>query len=577
MRGATPHSRTHALTCALPATLVLLALALLPACATSAGTGPTRGEWGLSRSPKPGLEFEGSSSGAPLWHAPDDEVWEEARRAEAARALEALWGVAGSTHALGAEWEFRFWSQGGALTLLSLHNTEAGEERLAPISRGAFLPRLSRELPTLLGTSPREVTLELERRETGWTADLDTSSRKEPPLYARTIPSRSGVSHSTHQQALEVARGIARLMTVPRGGSAELTAQVSLEDSRILSWEPKEMDSSGGGPVLTAGEEAVNLVVAVLLPFTQGLGERTVSLSLQAQHPPGEARARWRIIAAHFLEPPPLRPEVADIHGEYKRLHESIIVGFQNEVRETAILAAGFTLEQIAYSIVGGLALKGAWVLIGKGAPTILTFLSQGGKGAVRWFRDLLVRAPSAEREALLRLWTKAETQGLNALTAAEKQQFQVLMGRLEKVLESPIERKAKDELREWSREAYFKLYHPEFAKLLGKKGLSLYEVHHLCPLEYAHLFPKLDITGKANLAGLHKNVHYSISRIWGSLRAVSGRMQAQDVERVMEAINRHYRRWYDKIYEPKDAAALARAEQSVLGEIAQLKAGLLP
>ena len=26
--------------------------------------------------------------------------------------------------------------------------------------------------------------------------------------------------------------------------------------------------------------------------------------------------------------------------------------------------------------------------------------------------------------------------------------------------------------------------------------------------MEYAHLFPKLDITGKANLAGLHGSVH---------------------------------------------------------------------
>jgi len=445
--------------------------------------------------------------------------------AEAARALEVLWGVAGSTHALGTEWEFRFWSQGGALTLLSLHSAEAGDENLAPLSRGAFLPRLSRELPTLLGTSPREVTLSLEREETGWSVDLDKSSKEETPPFVRTIPSvRSGVSRSTHQQVLDTARGIARLTTVPHGGSSELTAQVSLEDSRILSWEPEELDSSGGGPALSAGEEAVNLVVAVLLPFTQGLGERTVSLSLQAEHHPGEARPRWRITAAHLLEPPPLRPQVADIHGEYKQLHESIIVGFQNEARETAILAAGFTLEQIAYSIVGGLALKGAWALIGKGAPTILSVLSKGGKAAVRWFRDLLVRAPAAEREAVLRLWTKAETQGINALTAAEKQQFQALMGRLERILESPVGIDAKRDLRKWSRKAYFEQYHPELAKFLGNKGMSVYEVHHLCPLRYAHLFPKLDITGKANLAGLHKSAHKSISRIWDSLGAISGR-----------------------------------------------------
>lgn len=579
------HARTPALTGALSATLILLALALLTACATSAGTGRSRRELGLSRPPAPGLEFgeestggSSSSSGIPLWREPDDTRWNEARRAEAARAMEALWGMAGSTNYLGAEWEVRFWSHGGALTLLSLYSAEAGEVRLAPIHRGAFLPSLSRELPILLGTSPSEVTLKLEREATGWSVDLDKSSREEPPPYARTIPSvRSGVSRATHQHVLDTARGIARLMLVPRGGSAELTAHFSLEDSRILGWEPKEVDSAGSGPALSAGEEAVNLVAAVLMPFTQGLGERTVSLALQAEHPPGEARPRWRIIAAHLLEPSPLPPQVADIHSEYKRLHESIIIGFQNEARETALLVAGFTVEQLAYTIVGGLALKGAWVLIGKGAPTILSFLSKGGQAAVRWFRDLLVRAPAAEREALLQLWTKAETQGLNALTAAEKQQFQVLMSRLEKVLESPVVPDAKRELRRWSRKAYFEQYHPEFAKLLGKKGLSLYEVHHLCPLQYAHLFPKLDITGKANLTGLHKSVHHSVSRIWDSLEEISGRMKAQDVERVMETINRHHRRWFDTVYDPKDAAALARAEQSVMNEIAQLKARLWP
>jgi len=180
MPATAPHAQTPVLTWAALATLVLLALSLFPACATSTGAGHARRELALSRPPAPGLEFEegnptgiSSSSGSSQWSEPDDPVWDEARRAEAARALEMLWGVAGSTHALGAEWEFRFWSQGGAFTLLSLRSTEAGEESLAPIGRGAFLPHLSRELPTLLGTSPSEVTLELEREEAGWSVDLE--------------------------------------------------------------------------------------------------------------------------------------------------------------------------------------------------------------------------------------------------------------------------------------------------------------------------------------------------------------------------------------------------------------------
>lgn len=95
--------------------------------------------------------------------------------------------------------------------------------------------------------------------------------------------------------------------------------------------------------------------------------------------------------------------------------------------------------------------------------------------------------------------------------------------------------------------------------------------------MEYAHLLPRLDITGKANLAGLHENAHYSVSRIWSSLRPASSHMKTQDVEHAIEIINRHYRRWLDKMYDPKDAAALARAQQSALSEIAQIKARLSP
>ena len=526
MPAIASYSRPHPLTTVLAATLTSLALSLLSACATSAGGSPSGRELGLSRSGGHALEFEdgnpagiAASFGMPLWREPDGPVWHEARRVEAARALETIWSVAGAAEALGDEWEFRFWSQGGALTLLALHHIEAGKGSVPPLSRGAFLPRLSREFPTLLGTGPGEVILLLERHETHWTADLDKASRQEAPLHVRTIPSlRGGISGSTHQQVLEIARGIARFMSVPRGGSAELVARVSLEDGRVLSWEPEELDPSGAGPALSAGEEAVNLVVAVLLPFTQGLGERTVSLSLQAEHRHGEVRPRWRIVAAHALEPHPLPPQVADIHTEYNRIHESIIIEFQEQTRELAVQAAGFTLEQIAYSLVGGLALKGAWVLIGKGAPTILSFLSQGGKIAVRWFRNLLVRAPAADREVLLRLWVKAETQGIKALTVAEKREFQAVMSRLEKVLKTPLNKPAKNKLWALAREEYFRLYNPELARALGPNGMRSYQVHHHCPMQYLQLFPKLDINGKANLAGVHRDVHTSITTVWQSL-----------------------------------------------------------
>jgi hypothetical protein len=366
-------------------------------------------------------------------------------------------------------------------------------------------------------------------------------------------------------------------MTVPRGGHAELAARVLLDDTRIESWEPANLDSSGDGPTLMASEDAVRLLVTVLLPFTRGMGERTVVLSLEGTHQHGEATPRWRVTAAQVMEPPPLPAEVADIHREYRMLHEHILTEFQKQTREYAVLVASFTLEQIAYSIVGGMALKGAWVLIGKGAPTVFAFLSRGGRGAVLWFRNLLVRTPAADRELLLRLWTKSETQGLKALTEVEKRELQALMARLEKTLEQPLDDYAKRRLWTWSREEYFSLHNPQLAKVLGEQGLAIYEVHHRIPMRYVHLFPKLDFNGKANLVGLHQKVHRSINAVWASLEGVSNRMKPQDIKRVVEIINRHYSRWFDKVYDPQDAPALAKAAQAALAEVAELKALLAP
>jgi hypothetical protein len=370
-----------------------------------------------------------------------------------------------------------------------------------------------------------------------------------------------------------MARNIARLMTVPHGGSARLGVLVTLEDDRIVGWEPGVLDSSGSGPALLAPEEAVTTLLGTLLPFTRGLGERTVALTLLGEHKQGETRPRWLVVDARTLEPPPPPPEVADFHKEYRALHERIIFEFQEQTREYAIQAASFTLEQIAYTVVGGMLLKGIVATFRVAAPTITSMLAQGGKGAVRWFRTLLVRVGSQEQAVLRQPWLKVETQGFSSLTAAEKQQLRALMGRLEKVLSTPLDQRAKRDLWKAARTEYFELHHPELAKRLGTEGLGFYQVHHLCPMEYAHLFPRLNINSATNLAGVHADVHASINAVWGSMRGVSARMRPQDVERVMEIVNRHYRRWFDKVFDPMDASALTTAQKAALAELAELRA----
>ncbi len=504
----------------------------------------------------------------------DEDSRERAQSAEAERALNEMWAMASTADLPGAEWEFRYWAQGGALTLLSFRRTEAGAGAASPSDRGAFLRRLEPNLPKLLGMGAREVTFSLEREEAGWDVDLDTSTRDEAPLQARTLPVfRTGTSETDYPQVLAVARAIQRLMKVPRGGRTRLEAQVTLQDARILGWEPTDQGSSGSGLELPASEAEVSLTTNALRPFLHGLGERTVALKLEGAHREGERRPRWCVVEARTLEPPPPPKEMEDFGREYLAMRERILLEAQQGMREGALYLASFSLEQVATVLLGDFLLNRTLVLFEAAAPTVTSVLARGGRGAVLWLRNLLVRMPAAERAALQQLFLKAETQGFKALTAAEEAELRALMGRMENILSTPLkEKQVKDRLREWARTEYFESYRPDFSRLLGRKGMESYQVHHVCPLEYTHLFPELDINGRLNLVGVHEDVHMSINKVWTSLRPMSEQMTAKDVKRVMDIIQRHYNSWFDKVYDPTSAPALARAEQAALAEVSELK-----
>jgi hypothetical protein len=48
--------------------------------------------------------------------------------------------------------------------------------------------------------------------------------------------------------------------------------------------------------------------------------------------------------------------------------------------------------------------------------------------------------------------------------------------------------------------------------------------------------------------------------------------MTSRDVTKVVEIINRHYSRWFHKVYATDDALALDRAKRAALSEVAELK-----
>lgn len=555
-------------------TLVLIAC-LLSACTTAGSTARRRsGEFRLDAHAFSPSEEEASperfDTSLP---ALDEGERAEASRAEIQRALSEIWAVASHSDAQGSQWEFRYWVGGGALTLLSFHRVKEGQGPAAPVDRGGFLSRLERNLATLLGTEGREVTLFLEREETGWTLDLDLSARAEAPWHARTLPSAQvGTSGASYAQVLTAARGLQRLMTLPRNGAARLEVRLTLDDDRLSSWELSHRETSGSGTDMPASEAEVTLITHTLRPFLEGLGEREVVLILEGTHPPGARQPRWEATAARTLEPPPPPRELEDFRREYLAMHERILREAREEMRDGVVFLAGFSIEQVATMLVGGFILKRAFILFEAAAPTVTSLLARGGHGAVRWFRNLLVRMPAAERQALQQLWVKAETQSLKALSEAEKAQLRTLMGKLEGLLKTSLDTPAKDRLRSWARKEYFEMYHPELAKALGRMRLQSYDVHHLCPLEYSHLFPKLDVNGRANLVGVYNEVHESIGRIWSAVRPAADKMTPQDVRRVMDIVHRHYQRWFHLVYEPGSAPALARAEQAALAEATELR-----
>jgi hypothetical protein len=77
----------------------------------------------------------------------------------------------------------------------------------------------------------------------------------------------------------------------------------------------------------------------------------------------------------------------------------------------------------------------------------------------------------------------------------------------------------------------------------MDNRGKS-YPVHHRIPLEFAHLLHEMNINAQAS----------------------------RDVEEVATIIDRHFERWYHKVYHPdKSLSALNRAQEQAIREIEAL------
>ncbi|HYO59007.1 hypothetical protein [Archangium sp.] len=236
---------------------------------------------------------------------------EEAREAEVDRALARMVGQCSGVEEVGGVLAFTFWVEGGALTLVGYQEERGGGRVGRPVEAEGLARVLRLVLTEYAGRRTGEVVLRLRREEARWAVDYDASRPSARPAEARTLPVRTqGTPADTFLALQEAAGKWLRAVRVPAGGAARVELEVRLEDGRLAGWELREVrrtrEGPGGSPQPLAGEVEGHLVQA-LLPFTEGLGARTVHVVLRAEHRLGEARARGRVESAR-VERPPVEP-----------------------------------------------------------------------------------------------------------------------------------------------------------------------------------------------------------------------------------------------------------------------------
>ncbi|WP_147446462.1 hypothetical protein [Corallococcus sp. CA047B] len=498
---------------------------------------------------------------------------ERARRAEADRLVRELWTVAGERGVPGEAWVFEYQAHGGALTLLSFRRTAVGRGTGASGDWKGFSQALTRSLSTLVGTKSRRLRFTLEREPERWRFDLETVSGRVAE-QARTVPeSLPGVSEPLLSDALGVARQLLPVPGVPREGRVRQQARLHFEGMRLLQEsEPgvfEVQEGLGRQGVPASGDPRMPWVQA-LLPFGNAVGRRTVEVELEGRHVRGDAGAQWRVVAAKLLEPPAPPEAMEDIAKEYRAMHEDILRHWRQEVRDDARLAGAWSFEQLAYWYVGGFIARGTLGMFEAVAPTVVAVLGKGGAKAAQWFRTVLIRTPPGEREALQRIWMKAEAEGVAALGVGEKAKLQSLLRDMEQRLRTPLQSKyEKDKLREWARQEYFDVLQPQLARTLGPELVATYPVHHLVPLEYAHLFPLRNINVSGNLVGMSREVHTSINSVWTLVRRSPRSISANEVDEVARITRKHFGQWFHVVYDPsKSAAALSSAHKAALRDV---------
>jgi hypothetical protein len=527
-----------------------------------------------------GASYPGEVSpfSAPRSAAPTAAEWRaeaEARRAEVEWALSRMWAVASGEDEVGAALGFTFWCERGALTLLS-HRRAGGTGKAGqPADAESFARGLRGLLTTLAETRTGGLTFTLHREGNRWRVDYETALLEEPAEARRRPARRTGPPDKTLAAVRAMASKVVRLLQVPEGATARMQLELKLEDDRLTGWEPGPYQATPGGKARPAHAWTAEALTGVLLPFTRAPGPRTVRLALSGAHEGASATSRWRVERAETVRPAPVDEALEDVLREYRRMQADIFHRYREEMVDTVELAGAFTLEQVALYVMGGMVSRGLHRTFEVVAPTVTRLFARGGAEGMRWFRTQLVRAGRQEQELLRRLWMKVETRGLDSLSAAERGELTRLMRSMEQALTVKLDTRAKDALRAKAHEDFYDTFHPELAGLLRNAKGMRYDAHHHIPLEHAHLFPALDINAAANLSALSKPVHKCINKAWNLFRnEVGDTASPEQVRRMKAIIDRHFSRWYNAAYDPRQPSELLeKALEAALDDVRALVA----
>lgn len=495
-----------------------------------------------------------------------------ARAFEVKRVIEDIHRVLQPVHEHGAQVEFVLWSSRGAVTMVSHRRVRLGGTRHGGLSlddmRKAIDPATLR---MYVGTTDRYLTLVIqrERRAWRWLSTSGESPNQHPPYPAegRSIPVvATGITQDTHRGLFQAVKRLRRFLSIPQRVRATIRFEVVFEDQRVLSGAlaTYRVDSSKR----TLGDAVVDefavrrRVYSALLPFARGMGRRTIFVDIHGEHREGERESRW-VIAHARVERVSERTDIAQqIVRDYRHEHEQIIVRWRQGVRDSVMMMAGFTMEQVALWVVGGWLFKAAGAAIRPLAPRLMGALrgfgSKGNRSATEYLETQLSRLSAQDKDALRALMAKSEIKGFNALKANERTQLELLVKRLESNLVRPLSEAEKVDLRRSSR-GRFALGHPAIVETFKHARVEK-QIHHRIPLEWAHRLPTSDVNSLNNLVALHPVVHRAVGAVWTRFRtAPSARVTESHVSSVAHIVDRHFQHWYNTVPGPKGLKQAAR------------------